>query len=184
MPQFQGELRLFPATCQPPGWRPCEGQVRPISQSRSIFSLIGATWGGDGLATLHLPLVRPVGGPAGLRFLLCVEAGPGPILAVEDDQRCILGPLPPGAVALEPPMAPPGRLIRAPSPAPQIGELRLFVGITPPPGWFWCAGGRLEAEAQRALADQLGGVVLPDLRPHLPPHPAGARLGYLIFGGP
>lgn len=52
---FIGEIRMFAGTFAPYGWALCNGQVMPIQQNTALFSLLGATYGGDGMRTFALP---------------------------------------------------------------------------------------------------------------------------------
>lgn len=40
------------------GWEFCDGQLLPISENESLFTLIGTTYGGDGMNTFALPDLR------------------------------------------------------------------------------------------------------------------------------
>lgn len=42
----------------PPGWAACNGQILPIGSYNSLFTLIGNTYGGDGITTFGLPDFR------------------------------------------------------------------------------------------------------------------------------
>ncbi len=42
----------------PVGWALCDGSLLPISQNTALFSLIGTTYGGDGVNTFALPDLR------------------------------------------------------------------------------------------------------------------------------
>lgn len=55
---YIGEIRLFAGNFAPNGWMFCEGQLLPISENDSLFSLIGTTYGGDGESTFALPDLR------------------------------------------------------------------------------------------------------------------------------
>jgi microcystin-dependent protein len=66
---FVGEIRLFAGSFAPAGWALCDGQLLPISQFETLFSLIGTTYGGDGQNTFALP---------DLRGSLAMHAGTGP----------------------------------------------------------------------------------------------------------
>ena len=55
---FIGEIRNFAFSFTPHGWAKCEGQVLPISGNETLYSLIGTTYGGDGVKTLALPDYR------------------------------------------------------------------------------------------------------------------------------
>jgi len=69
---FLGEIKLVGFNFAPPGWAFCDGQLLPISQNAALFSLLGTTYGGDGVATFALPNLQsriprqpsdPVAGP-------------------------------------------------------------------------------------------------------------------------
>lgn len=42
----------------PRGWASCDGQVLPINQNQSLYSLLGTTYGGDGRTSFALPDLR------------------------------------------------------------------------------------------------------------------------------
>jgi microcystin-dependent protein len=52
---FLGEIRMFGGNFAPRGWALCNGQLLPISQNTALFSLLGTTFGGDGVSTFGLP---------------------------------------------------------------------------------------------------------------------------------
>jgi microcystin-dependent protein len=61
---FLGEISMFAGDFAPGGWLFCHGQILPIAQNQSLFSLLGTTYGGDGETTFALPDFRgrvPVG---------------------------------------------------------------------------------------------------------------------------
>jgi microcystin-dependent protein len=70
--QFLGEIRLYPYNFAPRGWMFCQGQTLPISQYTALFSLLGTTYGGNGVTTFVLP---------DLRGRLAISSGAGPGLA-------------------------------------------------------------------------------------------------------
>jgi microcystin-dependent protein len=53
--QFVAEIRIFGFNFPPTGWALCNGQLMPISQNTALFSLLGTTYGGDGISTFGLP---------------------------------------------------------------------------------------------------------------------------------
>ena len=56
---FLGELRLFPiSNYAPRGWAFCDGQILQINQNQALYSLLGATYGGNGVTTFALPDLR------------------------------------------------------------------------------------------------------------------------------
>jgi microcystin-dependent protein len=61
---FLGEIRMVGFNFPPRGWALCAGQLMPIAQNTALFSLLGTTFGGDGITTFALPDYRsrsPVG---------------------------------------------------------------------------------------------------------------------------
>lgn len=52
---FLGEIRIFGGNFAPQGWALCDGHLLPIAQNDALFSLIGTTYGGDGVITFALP---------------------------------------------------------------------------------------------------------------------------------
>jgi microcystin-dependent protein len=56
--QYLGEIRLVPYNFAPSGWAFCAGQLLPLSQNTALFSLLGTTYGGDGMSTFALPDLR------------------------------------------------------------------------------------------------------------------------------
>jgi len=68
---FLAEVRLFGFNFAPRGWASCDGQILPISQYQSMYSLLGTTFGGDGRTTFALPDLRgrvPVHPGAGIQL--------------------------------------------------------------------------------------------------------------------
>ena len=55
---FLAEIRLFGFNFAPRGWAACDGQILPINQNQSLFSLLGTTYGGDGRTSFALPELR------------------------------------------------------------------------------------------------------------------------------
>jgi microcystin-dependent protein len=61
---FIGEIRMFGGNFAIKNWAFCNGQFMNISQNSALFSLIGTTYGGNGVQTFALPDLRgriPVG---------------------------------------------------------------------------------------------------------------------------
>jgi len=55
---YIGEIRMFGGNFAPAGWAFCDGQLLPISEYDTLFTLIGTTYGGDGQSTFALPDMR------------------------------------------------------------------------------------------------------------------------------
>lgn len=67
-----GQIALFAFTFAPRGWLPCQGQLLLISQNTVLYSVIGATYGGDGTTTFALPDLRDVT-PRGLQYCISLQ---------------------------------------------------------------------------------------------------------------
>ncbi len=52
---FLAEIRIYPYNFAPRGWAFCQGQLLSISQNTALFSLLGTTFGGNGISTFGLP---------------------------------------------------------------------------------------------------------------------------------
>ena len=55
---FLAEVKLVGFEFAPRGWGQCDGQILPINQNQSLYSLLGTTYGGDGRTTFGLPDLR------------------------------------------------------------------------------------------------------------------------------
>ncbi len=55
---YIGQLTTFGGNFAPRGWAECDGQLLSISQYSSLFSILGTTYGGDGVSTFGLPDLR------------------------------------------------------------------------------------------------------------------------------
>jgi microcystin-dependent protein len=58
MDEFIGIIKIFAGNFAPTGWALCNGQLMPISQNTALFSILGTTYGGDGIQTFALPDLR------------------------------------------------------------------------------------------------------------------------------
>ena len=58
METFLGTILSFGFNFAPRGWLLCYGQLLSISQNSALFSLLGTTFGGDGVNTFALPDLR------------------------------------------------------------------------------------------------------------------------------
>lgn len=58
MEPFVAEIRAFAFGITPRGWLPCEGQLLPITQNVALYSVLGRTYGGDGVNNFALPDLR------------------------------------------------------------------------------------------------------------------------------
>jgi microcystin-dependent protein len=55
---FLGEIMIVGFNFAPRGYALCDGQLLPINQNQSLYSLLGTTYGGDGRTTFALPDLR------------------------------------------------------------------------------------------------------------------------------
>lgn len=55
---FLAEIRIVGFNFPPRGWAFCDGQVLPINQNQSLYSLLGTIYGGDGRTSFALPDLR------------------------------------------------------------------------------------------------------------------------------
>lgn len=70
-----GSLMIFAGTFAPRGWALCDGSLQSIAENSALFSILGTTYGGDGISTFGLP---------DLRGRNCISAGQGPGLPYID----------------------------------------------------------------------------------------------------
>lgn len=56
--QYVGEIRMFSGDYAPQGWHFCDGTLLSINQYEVLYTLIGTTYGGDGVTTFKLPDLR------------------------------------------------------------------------------------------------------------------------------
>ena len=55
---FLAEVRIVGFNFAPRGWAFCDGQILPINQNQSLYSLLGTSYGGDGRTSFALPDLR------------------------------------------------------------------------------------------------------------------------------
>jgi len=67
---FIGEIRMFGGNFAPRQWALCNGQLLSIAQYQALFSLLGTTYGGNGVSTFALPNLQG-------RLALGYGQGPG-----------------------------------------------------------------------------------------------------------
>ena len=61
---YLGFIAMFGFNFAPQGWAFCAGQLLPIQQNTALFSLLGTTYGGNGVQTFGLPNLQsrvPIG---------------------------------------------------------------------------------------------------------------------------
>jgi microcystin-dependent protein len=55
---YLGQIEAFPYNFVPKGWAACQGQLLAIQVNTALFSVLGTTYGGDGIRTFALPDLR------------------------------------------------------------------------------------------------------------------------------
>lgn len=55
---FIGQIILFGGNFAPKGFMTCSGQILSIAQNQALFSILGTTYGGNGVTTFALPDLR------------------------------------------------------------------------------------------------------------------------------
>src|SRR5690242_261584 len=65
-----GSIFIFAGNFAPKGYAFCNGQLMSIAQNQALFSILGTTYGGDGITTFALPDLRG-------RFAVGAGTGPG-----------------------------------------------------------------------------------------------------------
>ncbi|MGV3629824.1 MAG: phage tail protein [Bacteroidota bacterium] len=76
MDEYMAIVKLFAGNFAPKNWAFCNGQLLPVNQYQALFSLLGTTYGGDGITTFGLPDLRnrvPIG--AGSYQSMYVQVG-------------------------------------------------------------------------------------------------------------
>lgn len=77
---FMSAIAIFGFDWAPRNWASCNGQLLAIAQNQALFSLLGTTFGGNGVSTFALPDLRgraPVGMGQGLGLSNITLGQPG-----------------------------------------------------------------------------------------------------------
>jgi hypothetical protein len=69
---YLGQIEAFAFNFAPTGWLPCDGRLLQIMQNQALFSLLGTSYGGDGMRTFGLPKLVPIT-PPGPNFYIAVS---------------------------------------------------------------------------------------------------------------
>lgn len=67
---YVGEIRMFAGTYAPDGWLKCDGTLLSVASNEYLFSVLGTTYGGNGVSTFAVPDLRG-------RLPIHVGQGPG-----------------------------------------------------------------------------------------------------------
>lgn len=85
------EIRLFAPNFAPKNWALCAGQLLNVNTNQALFSLLGTTYGGNGVQTFALPDFRGrvpmgTGGGAGVNpYVLGQVQGSNTVTAILDN---------------------------------------------------------------------------------------------------
>jgi len=69
---FVGEVETFAFNFCPIGWTTLNGQLMPINQNAALFSLLGTTYGGNGVTNFALPTAKLIFTATGATLLQCI----------------------------------------------------------------------------------------------------------------
>jgi microcystin-dependent protein len=69
---YVGQIGIFAMNFCPVGWSTAQGQLLPINQNQALFSLLGTTYGGDGMTTFALPQWGPIYSANGGAMIVCI----------------------------------------------------------------------------------------------------------------
>lgn len=72
MEGYLGEIRLFSGNFAPQGWSLCDGKTLTVRDHAALVSIIGNTYGGDGMNTFSLPKIAPLS-ESGPNYIICVD---------------------------------------------------------------------------------------------------------------
>ncbi|HXP52033.1 MAG TPA: tail fiber protein [Bacteroidia bacterium] len=72
MDEYLAMIKIFAGNFAPVGWAICDGSLLSISANTALYSILGTTYGGDGITTFGLPDLR-ARGPIGI-----TGSGPAP----------------------------------------------------------------------------------------------------------
>jgi len=64
METFLGEVIYVAFNFVPNGFLQCNGALLPINQNQALFSLLGTTWGGDGIHNFAIPTLPTAHDPS------------------------------------------------------------------------------------------------------------------------
>ncbi len=75
---YLGQIEAFAFNFAPTGWLPCDGRQLQIIQNQALFSLLGTSYGGDGIRTFGLPKLAPISPPGPTFFIAAATTFPFP----------------------------------------------------------------------------------------------------------
>lgn len=155
--QFLGEIRMFSGNFAPTQWALCNGQLLPISQNTALFSLLGTTYGGNGVSNFALP---------NLQQRVPLQPGQGPGLSLRDlGEAGGQGQV--TLIANEMPAHSHTLLAAAGAAVSRAANGRMFATVNAPTPPFHPASATLGTMAPGTLATAGGGQPHNNLQPYL-----------------
>ena len=73
MDPFLGDIVLFSFDFVPVYWMACEGQTLQISTNQALFTLLGTSFGGDGISNFKLPDMRNSVPIVGMHYCISLQ---------------------------------------------------------------------------------------------------------------
>lgn len=73
MDPLLGSIQLFAFNYAPKNWMSCDGSLLQIGQNTALFSLLGTTYGGDGMSTFGVPNLKGKEPIPGSVYCVCVS---------------------------------------------------------------------------------------------------------------
>ena len=162
---FIGQIANFAGTFVPSGWTVADGRLLSIVSNTALFSVIGTTYGGDGVTTFALPNLQgsvavgadathPVGTVfgAGSTVLTTAELPPGGTPVTNDQPSVAVTYL----IATSGIFPSQGGGSSFNSTTPTLGEITAFAGNFAPSGWALAKGQLLSIVNNTALFSVIG----------------------------
>nr|WP_213959135.1 tail fiber protein [Variovorax sp. dw_954] len=72
MDPLLGSIQLFAFNYAPINWALCDGSLIQIGHNTALYSLLGPTYGGDGMSTFALPNLKGKEPVPGSVYCICV----------------------------------------------------------------------------------------------------------------
>lgn len=74
---FMGQVVTFAGDFAPRNWAFCDGAIMDIMHNSALFSILGTTYGGDGMRTFALPKIKEIPNPHNaskpIRYIICTS---------------------------------------------------------------------------------------------------------------
>jgi microcystin-dependent protein len=161
MSPYVGEIRIFGGNFAPAGWMLCQGQLIPISENDTLFTLIGTTYGGDGQSTFALP---------DLQGRVPVHVGPGFAQGLKGGAESVtltVNQLPSHSHPVQSATAAQGGAVAVPASNTVLADETLNPAPNPPPAAYLLPGGVQVALGPKSIASTGGSQPHDNMQPYL-----------------